>query len=115
MPSKLKKVTNPTTIAQHAYADKSRTQKVAEAGLYLAPKGEISAAKEVGESQPVMIYNDGAAVAYVIFGDKDVAAPTNAATGIPVAAKEKIMLNSGEKTHVRASANTVYAYSGDNE
>jgi len=109
------KVTNPATIAQLTFQDSASVQKNSESGLEWSPLGAIGAAIKVGEGIPVLVFNSGGTVAYVAFGDYNMAAPTGPTDGVPVFPNEKFVVNSGAKTWVRASAAAVFGYVGEKE
>jgi len=110
-----KRILGPAKIAQNVYSDASHVQRMANAGLAVKPMGDLSAAKRLGKAATIMVYNSGASVAYVAFGNQSLSSPANPATGIPVLAGEKVFLNSGDDEWVRASANTVYGYLAVND
>lgn len=109
------KVTNPATIAQLTFQDSASVQKQAESGLDWSPLGPLGAAVKVGEGIPVLVFNSGATVGYVAFGDYNMAAPTGPTDGIPVLPNEKFILNSGAKTWIRASLPAIFGYGGEKE
>lgn len=115
---KITKVIDMGRIAQQVFAATASIFRVAQAGLDLAPKGALTAPIPCGKSRPCMIYNSGGATAYIKFGATSAdAVPTNAATGIPVLAGEKAILNSGEGEWIICDATTkaaVYAYLDNN-
>jgi hypothetical protein len=109
----VKNITNIGTILQAIFADLSAVIRVAQAGLDWTPKGDLTNAVRVGENTPVMLYNSTGGVLFVAFGDQSMSAPTGATDGIPIAAGEKFVLNSGAKAWVRGSAAGIFAYNAD--
>jgi len=108
------KITDPGKRAQLQFADLACVQRQSESGLDLMPIGPLATAVRVGEGTPVLVYNGGASVAFVSFGDGTVASPSSPANGVPIAPGEKYMLNSGPNAWVRASSASVFGYTGDN-
>jgi hypothetical protein len=111
------KIEKPQEIIQYQYSNKSSSQRNSEVGLNLKPIGQATnaAAKRLVRDEkfvPVVVFNAHAsAVCYVKFGNKDVTAPTGPADGFPILPGEKVTLNSGENTYLRASnASGVYLY-----
>lgn len=110
---KIRRIVDIGTVIQAIYADSAGVIRIAQAGLDLAPIGALDAAVRVGENTPVLVFNSAGAVAFVTFGDQSVAAPGTAANGIPIPAGQTVMLNSGAKAWIRASASTVFGYAAD--
>jgi len=108
------RIVDPGKREQLLFAGDSCTQRNTEAGLDLKPIGALNAAKKVGQSCPVLVFNSSNVVAYISFGDASVTAPTGAANGIPVLPNEKFIVNSGKATHIIASNANVFGYTGDN-
>ena len=108
------RIVDPGKRDQLLFAGDACTQRNTDAGLDLKPIGQINTAKKVGQSCPVIVFNSGAAVAYIAFGDSSVSAPTGPANGIPVLPNEKFVVNSGKHTHIISNSANAYGYTGDN-
>lgn len=115
MAKKYQKVSDPGRIGQKSFSLIAEVQKNSDAGLSWTPLGEASAAIRVGKKTPIMLFNSTGVIGYVAFGDSAMAAPTAPANGIPVLPNSIIILNSGENEFVRASVNTIFAYTADPE
>jgi len=111
---KITRITDPGTIAQARFADEAGVDRVALGGIDLLPIGALGTAVKVEQGSPVLVFNSAGSIAYVSFGAYNMAAPAGPTDGIPIAAGEKYMLNSGSNAWIRASAATVYGYKGDN-
>ena len=112
---KNRSIVDPGKMAQKTFSIAAEVQKNADAGLFWIPLGAANNAVRVGAKTPVMCFNSTASIAYVTFGDATVAAPAAPATAIPILPNSLIILNSGDNEWVRASAATVFVYSGDAE
>lgn len=104
------KIVDPAKIFQLIFDNLSESIKVAPIGFNYKPVGSIATAVKVGFNTPVMIYNPTNAVAFVAFGDSNVAAPASAATGIPVLPNEKAILSSGPSTQFVIASAALFAY-----
>ncbi len=111
---KLTKITDPAKISQLTFDENAQVRRTAHAGLELTPMGPINTAQRVGPGVPILVFNSGAAVAYVKFGNQSMAAPAGPADGIPILPNEKFVVNSGLLEWIIASSNSVYGYLGDN-
>lgn len=110
-----KTVTSITQIQQQIYSPTSGVNKFAESGLSLEPIGALNSPVNVGQYQPVLVFNSGASVAYVAFGAQTASAPTGPTNGIPILANEKVVVNSGINSYIVASAATVYGYAAQDQ
>lgn len=111
------RLTGPGNQAQIRFNEGACSDKVSESGLnYFYNNGEgllgelNSAAVEVGKFKQVLVFNTTGSLGYVAFGDSTLAAPAGGATGVPIPAGQGVVLASGENTHIRASAATVFGY-----
>jgi len=111
-------VTGPGNMSQLRFNEPSCSDKVSESGFnffYGALNGEgligdIATGVRVPAFRPVMLVNTSAGTLFVAFGDLGLAAPAGAATGIPLAAGEKLILSSGDNIGVRSSGAGIFAY-----
>lgn len=110
---KINKVTDLGKIRQAVFADEASVNRHSESGLDWTPIGDVATAIRVGQAAPVLAFNSTGAVLYVAFGDEGMAAPTGPANGIPVAAGEKFVINSGANEFIRSSAAGLFAYKAD--
>lgn len=108
--SKFNKITGASKRDELTYSPNSKVMKHAEGGLDWKPLGSAATALRVEDGTPTLIYNSSSSVAYVTFGDNTVAAPTSPATGIPIAANEKFVMNSGSSAFVRGSSASIFVY-----
>jgi len=112
---KIKRVVDPAKITQLEFSSESCSMRTSETGLSLVPVGAVGTRVRVGISTAVMVFNAGASVAYVRFGDAAVSSPTGPGDGIPIASGEKLVINSGASEYVIASSASVFAYSSSEE
>lgn len=109
----IRRITDMGTLLQAIFADLAGSIKVSEGGLDLAILGALNTAVRVGPAAVIRVFNAGGATAYVAFGAQGMAAPTGPTDGIPVPAGQYLVVNSGAKEWVRASAATMFGYKGD--
>jgi hypothetical protein len=110
---KINQVTPMGTMQQAAFADLAAVLRVAQAGLDWHPLGDVANATSCLPNTPVMVYNSTGATIFVAFGAQAMGAPTTASNGIPIAAGEKFVCNSGANSFVRASGAGLFAYNAD--
>lgn len=108
------KITDPAKIIQLVFDDESNVNKIAESGMSLQPIGALGSPVRVGQTRPVLVYNSGASVAFVKFGQQGITAPAGAADGIPVLPNSLFVLNSGSNDWVIASSAAVFGYAASN-
>ena len=114
MAKRVNKVTNPQQILQQTFADKSGVVRQSESGLDWTPKGAAGSAVRVGPGCPILCYNSIGTVGFVTFGVQSMAAPTGPTDGIPILPNSTFVINSGDLEWVRASAATIFVFTGDN-
>jgi hypothetical protein len=110
---KIRRITDMGTFIQAIFADLAGSIKISEGGLDLSIMGALNTAIRVGPAATIRVFNAGGATAYVAFGIQGMAAPTSPLDGIPVPSGQYLVVNSGDKEWVRASAATMFGYQGD--
>lgn len=105
-------VTGPAAQHHIRFNENANSDKVSETGFDFSGGilGDLSAGVRCGPNKPVMVCNNNAAVAFVVFGDISVGAPASIADGIMLPPNSCTVLSSGANTHVRSSAATVGGY-----
>jgi hypothetical protein len=113
MAKRITKITNPMQIFQAIFGDSAGVVRASESGLDWTPKGAAGTAIRVDQGTPCLCFNSSGSVQFVAFGDQTVAAPSSASNGIPILAGQTFIVNSGEKEWIRASAASVFVFTGD--